>query len=181
MANKINTKKTQRESMTAEPAYPYTTVPNSLRRFLELVPQKPKPPKVNGDTLKVWGLKNSNDQSILRVLKKLDLLSSNGDTAATYAEFMRPDIGASVLGQKIKSVYSKLFENVANPGTASTEELTSFFNIHSGGGEKTIRFQIDTFKALSAYATFGQSDPLQSPGTDFRAEGESNVRTGGAT
>jgi len=182
MANKINTKKTQRESMTAEPAYPYTTVPNSLRRFLELVPQKPKPPKVNGDTLKVWGLKNSNDQSILRVLKKLDLLSSNGDTAATYAEFMRPDIGASVLGQKIKSVYSKLFENVANPGTASTEELTSFFNIHSGGGEKTIRFQIDTFKALAAYATFGQSDPLQSSETSLENGSESSgVRTGGMT
>jgi len=166
MAKKIASKtasKAPKDEVSSEPRFPYATTPNSLRRFLEMVPQKPKPPRVTGDTLKVWGFKNSNDQSILRVLKKLGLLGSNGDTTPIYAEFMRKDVGAATLGRQVKSVYSSLFENVANPETASTEELTNFFNIHSGGSLKTIRFQIDTFKALATYATFGAADPLERP------------------
>jgi hypothetical protein len=125
-----------------------------------MVPTKPKPPKVNGDTLKVWGLKNTNDKSILRVLKALGLLTSGGDPTAAYADFMRKDIGPSVLGTKIRETYELLFQNVSNPETSSDDELRSFFNIHSGGGEDALRYQIQTFKALASYATFGESDPL---------------------
>lgn len=128
-----------------------------------MAPEKPKPPKVVGSTLKVWGLKNTNDQSILRVLKAIGLLGANGETTAAYAEFMRKDTGPASLGRQIRSVYAELFQNVAKPERASNDELKNFFNIHSGGSEKTVRLQIDTFKALAEYATFGQSDPLEQP------------------
>jgi hypothetical protein len=49
---------------------------------------------------------------------------------------------------------------VTSPEKAQNEELRSFFNINSGGSESTIKFQIDTFKALASYATFGETDPL---------------------
>ncbi len=143
-----------------DPKYPYTLTPNSLRRFLDLVPTKPKPPKIIGDTLKVWGLKNTNDASIIRVLKKIDLLSSGGEPTSHYADFMKKDIGPAVLGQRIRVVYGPLFDNVTNPEKANNEELRSFFNINSGGSTETIRLQIETFKALAAYATFGATDPL---------------------
>ena len=143
-----------------EPKFPYTLTPNSLRRFLEMVPTKPRPPKITGETLKVWGFKNTNDASLLRVLKKLDLLSSAGEPTAHYTEFMNRETGASVLGQRIRAVYPALFDTVANPEKASNEDLKNFFNINSGGAEETIRLQIETFKALAAYATFGDTDPL---------------------
>ena len=151
------------DETSGKPAFPYCTAPKSLRRFLEMVPQKPKPPKVTGSTLKVWGLKSGNDQSILRVLKTLEMLGPNGETTQTYADFMRAGTGAGALGKKIKSAYSALFDNVTKPETASNADLLNFFNIHSGGGPATIKYQIDTFKALAAYATFGQSDPLEQP------------------
>lgn len=165
-----------RDETTAEPKFPYCTTPQSLRRFLEIVPQKPKPPKVTGATLKVWGLKNSNDQSILRVLKAADLLGPGGDTTPTYAEFMTKDKGPAALGKKIREIYSTLFENVPNPEKASSPDLTNFFNIHSGGGERTIRFQIDTFKALAAYATFGETDPLAGKEIDGEVHGNGGGR-----
>ncbi|HDZ54654.1 MAG TPA: hypothetical protein ENI19_00035 [Candidatus Nealsonbacteria bacterium] len=146
--------KKTKETTYGNPQFPYCTVPKSLRKFLEMIPGKPKPPKINGGTLKVWGLRNANDQSILRVLKKLDLLSAAGEPTTHYTEFMKKETGASVLGERIKVVYETLFQNVKNPEKAATEELTSFFNINSGGGEKTIRFQVDTFKALADHATF---------------------------
>src|SRR5689334_415394 len=85
--------RTTRAETTTEPKFPYCITPKSLRRFLEMVPQKPKPPKVTGVTLKGWGLNNNNDQSILRVLKAVDLLGPSGETTPTYAEFMTKDRG----------------------------------------------------------------------------------------
>lgn len=99
----------------------------------------------------------------LRVLKKLGLLGSAGETTTLYAEFMRKETGAAALGRAIGRVYAQLFENVTSPEKASNDELTNFFNIYSGGSEGTIKFQIDTFKALAVYATFGDADPLENP------------------
>jgi hypothetical protein len=166
---------------SSEPKYPYCTTPKSLRRFLEMAPEKPKPPKVVGSTLKVWGLKNSNDQTILRVLKALGLLTSNGETTPIYADFMKRETGAATLGRQIRTVYPELFQNVAKPETASNDDLKNFFNIHSGGSENTVRLQIDTFKALAEYATFGQSDPLDASAEESRTSdtGTTNASVGG--
>lgn len=147
----------------SEPKYPYSITTNSLRRFLEMVPNKPKPPQVIGSTLKVWGLKNTNDYTILRVLKTLGLLSPSGEPTNYYVEYMKKETGAAILGQRIKVVYKDLFDNITNPEKATDDELKSFFNIHSGGGEATIRYQIETFKALANFATFGNLDPLSLP------------------
>ncbi len=147
---------------SSEPKYPYTVAPKTLRNFLELVPGKPKPPKVTTSTLKTWGFKSGNDASILRVLKDINLLSSSGEPTQDYADYMKNVTGAAVLGKLIKSCYQTLFQNITNPEKASNDELRNFFNINSGGSERTIQLQVDTFKALSAYATFGDTDPLNS-------------------
>jgi hypothetical protein len=162
MAKRTRKKNTARSSheTTAEPKYPYCVAPKSLRRLLSLVPDKPRPPKVNSATIKGWGFKSGNDVSVLRVLKAVDLLGASGETTQTYADFMKKDSGPEVLGKKIRSAYASLFDNVKNPEKAPNSELISFFNIHSGGSASTIRYQVDTFKALAEHATFGGSDPL---------------------
>lgn len=172
--NKI-AKSKKNEVVHGEPKFPYSTTPNSLRKFLEMAPNKPKPPKINSETLKVWGLKNTNDQSILRVLKKIDLLSTSGETTSHYSEFMKKESGATTLGKQIMSVYKSLFDNVPNPDKASDEELKNFFNIHSGGGEQTIKYQIDTFKALANFASFdGNHTPVDGAPVYHTPEGDEN-------
>ena len=153
----------QRHGTATQPAFPYTVAPKSLRRFLELAPQKPKPPKVTSSTLQTWGFKSHNDQSVLRVLKTLGLLSQNGDTTQAYADYMKAGTGAATLGKLIRKTYEALFQNVSTPEKASNQDLTNFFNINSGGSERTIQLQVDTFKALTAFATFGDADPLEQP------------------
>lgn len=143
-----------------EPKYPYTLTPNSLRRFLDMITSKPKPTKIVGETLKAWGLKNTNDKSILRVLKELGLLTPSGETTEIYAGYIAGTKGPSVLGSQVKRVYRELFDHVANPATAGLEELKNFFNVYGGGGEDVTRFQIQTFKVLVEHSTFGASDPL---------------------
>jgi hypothetical protein len=141
--------------------YPYTLTPAALRRFLDQIPTKPKPEKVNATTLKAWGFKNSNDHSILRVLKSLELLSSSGEPTVNYVEYMSPDKGPAALGRQIRKVYGTLFSHVSNPGSANQEELKNFFNTYGGGGEEVVRLQIQAFKALAEHATFGAADPLE--------------------
>lgn len=110
----------------SQPQYPYTPKPGSLRKFLQLVPTKPKPTKVNESLLKTWGFKSSNDRTIARVLKQLGLLGSDGSTTNHYAAFMQKDTGPGALGARIRAVYPKLFESFNDPGKASVDDLTNF-------------------------------------------------------
>ena len=92
--------------------FPYTTKPGSLRKFLEMVPKKPRPDKVNATLLKSWGLKDTNDTSIIRVLKALGLVSSDNLPTDSYTAFMSLDSGATTLGRGVRRVYDALFPDL---------------------------------------------------------------------
>ncbi len=158
LVQKENGKKTAADAsssrVTSIPKFPYATTPNALRKFLQLVPQKPKPPKVNINTLQAWGLKNTNDKSIIRVLKALGLVDSNNEPTERYTEFMLPATGPSVLAAAIREVWAPLFNSSRVPHRDSNEALRNYFNIYSGGSEGTIEYQIQTFKAVCDHADF---------------------------
>jgi hypothetical protein len=164
------------ETTYGTPKYPYASTPSSLGRFLSMVPNKPRPEKVNAATLKAWDFKNTNDQSILRVLKAIELITPTNEPAKVYEDFMQPGKGPAVLGNQIKKIYSTLFSTVTNPGNASTDELKRFFNTYGGGGEKVVQLQVQTFKAIASHATFGASDPLEQS-----SENTSNLDSGNGT
>lgn len=139
-------------SPATAPKFPYSNKPNSLRKFLDQIPKRPKPAKVNIDTLKGWGLKDSNDHSIIRVLKALGLVGTNGEPTDSYTAFMTPGKGPAVLGEAIRRVWAPLFELSHQPNKEDDEKLKSYFNIHSGGSDATLALQIQTFKAACDYA-----------------------------
>jgi len=161
---KNTTLKAKKESITSEPKFPYTLTPASLRKLLDLIPNSPKPTKVNKETLQTWGFMNSNDSYNIRVLKAVGMIDSSNVPTQVYIDFMSPTTGPAALGQEIRKVYSKLFETNNDPAHAPNEDLKRFFNVHSGGAEETLRLQMETFKALASYATFGASDTLENPG-----------------
>jgi hypothetical protein len=140
---------------TGEPKFPYTTEPKSLRRLLAEIPKRPKPPKVTMDTLRAWDVShNNNARTAINVLKKIGFLGSSGEPTALYVDFMKTGSGPTVLAERIRETYRVLFENSHAPQNESDEELKKLFNINSGGGEDSMRFQVQTFKALSEYANF---------------------------
>lgn len=160
---KTATQKRSYSRAHSQPKYPYTPKPGSLRKFLQMAPSKPKPTSLTSATLKTWGFTSSNDLAILRVLKALELLAPDGKTTEHYAAFMQRGSGPSALGARIRTVYPDLFESFKDPREASVEELTNFFNIHSGGSEKTIEYQVHTLKALADAADFDQAGIAPSP------------------
>jgi len=146
-----------------EPKFPYTTKPSSLRRLLKDIPNKPKPPKFDVGLLKSWGFADANDYSMVRVLKAVGLLDSNNQPTDLYSKFMQIDDGAAALAEPIKKTYEPLFLASHTPYKESTEKLQNLFNIHSGGGERALDLQIQTFKALCEYASFEVTGPTSSP------------------
>lgn len=164
--------KTLRVKAETIPKFPYTNKPGSLRKFLKAIPGKPKPNKFDRSLLKSWGFGDSNDYSLLRVAKAVGLLNENNEPTDTYVAFMRMGDGAKALAPKIRNVYAPLFQASHAPYNESSESLKNLFNIHSGGGETTLGFQIQTFKALCDHADFSG---IQS---DYEA---STISTGGAT
>jgi len=140
-----------------EPKFPYTTKPSSLRRLLQEIPKKPKPPKFDSELLKSWGFTDSNDYSVIRVLKAVGLLDSSNQPTPLYATYMQLDGGAAALGEPIKKVYAPMFHASHTPYKEPLEKLQNLFNIHSGGGERALDQQIQTFKALCESASFEAS------------------------
>lgn len=151
------------------PAFPYTTEPGALRRLLKEIPNRPKPPKMTRETLKSWNVSSSNNSgSVISVLKKVGLLNDVGAPTDEYAEFMKASSGPAVLGAKVRETYRVLFENSNAPQSESPGNLKSLFNIHTGGGEDAMRYQMQTFKILTEFSNFTDV-PLAGSRTDSQA------------
>lgn len=171
-----NTTTKKSEGSSSKPRFPYTTKPASLRRLLQEIPKKPKPPKFNKDLLRSWGFNDTNDLTMLRVLKAVNLLNGQNEPTATYSQFMILDEGAKALGPAIRRVYEPLFQASHKPYEENTEKLQNLFNIHSGGADSSLDFQIQTFKALCENASFEG----ESPG-DASARGENTMDAASTT
>jgi len=118
--------------------------------------------------MKTWKATTSNDASPISVLKKLGLLSATGEPLQAYADYMQPPpAGPKSLGAQVRARYKTLFDTSHEPHK-NASELRTFFNINSGGGERAIDYQVQTFKALSEYADF--TGPAVLPGASENAE-----------
>jgi hypothetical protein len=171
----------ERKKADTQPRFPYTTSPAALRRLLKEIPSRPRPGKLTLDTLKTWKVTSSNDATPLNVLKKLGLLGASGEPMQGYLDFMQPPpLGPRSLGARVKEHYKSLFESSHEP-QKNPAELQTFFNINSGGGERAIELQVQTFKALSEHADFSGDfvAPVTGAGSDPGAPG-SPTRSGGA-
>lgn len=158
---------------SGEPRFPYTTLPNVLRRLLAEIPKRPKPPKLTLETLKAWSMSSDgNARTAIRVVRTLGFLGQAGEPTNDYVEFMKTGVGPALLAQRIKEVYRPLFESAIAPQNESDDELRKLFNIHSGGGERVMRLQIQTFKALSEHANFNALVAGQDTGTKAVPGGE---------
>jgi len=90
---------------STEAKFPYTNKPASLRRLLKEIPNKPKPSKIDRALLRSWGFSDNNDQSMLRVLKAVNLLNDGSVPSDLYSRYMNLDEGAKVLGPEIRRVW----------------------------------------------------------------------------
>ena len=154
------TRKTARSQAKSEgveatkPVFPYTTTISVLRSVLNDIPDKPAPTKFDMNLLKAWGHKDNNAQSVLRVIKSVGLLQSDGTPSEGYKKYMDKESGGTWLAGRLREVYKPVFESSHTPQNEPNDKLKNVFNIHSGGSEGTIDLQVHTFKTLADFANF---------------------------
>lgn len=167
---------------TGTPKFPYTTSPSILRKILKAIPSKPKPDRLTSSTVVSWNAASNtggNTTTAVGVLKKLALIDPGGMPTPLYVEFMNGVSGAAALGRQIREVYKPLFNSSHDPAREPDADLRNLFNVHSGGGEDAMRLQIQTFKALSEFATFnGEGTP---PGGGKTGGPDLHKQTGSGT
>lgn len=156
---KKKSKSAPKKNTETEPKFPYTTKPSSLRKFLQDIPKKPKPTKFTKDLVKSWGYRDANDYSIIRVLKSIGMLNASNEPTDIYTDFMSLSIGGAALAAPLRKTYEPIFAASHEPHKESNEVLQNLFNIHSGGGERTLDQQIQTFKSLCENANFDSDVP----------------------
>jgi hypothetical protein len=158
-AKKTASQPKQATGSATQPKFPYTTKPSSLRRLLQEIPKRPKPPKFNLALLKSWGFADTNDATVIRVLKAVGLLNANNEPTDLYSQYMRIGVGPAALAEPIKKLYEPLFNASHTPYREGAEQLKNLFNIHSGGGDRVLDQQIQTFKALCENTSFDSVPP----------------------
>ena len=149
---------TTRVKSSSEPKFPYTTKPNSLRKLLQEIPKKPRPPKYDRELLMGWGFRDTNDYTMIRVLKEVGMLNSSNEPTDIYSQFMSLQNGSTAMASRVKDVYRPLFNASHEPWKESSSTLQNLFNIHSGGSEGALQQQIQTFKVLTEFTSFGEND-----------------------
>src|SRR5437870_670213 len=99
----------RRVRAATEPKIPYSTKPSSLRRLLQEIPKKPRPPKFDKALLKSWSITDAKDYSMLRVLKAIGLLNATNVPTDLYAQYMNIQGGAGALAEPLRRIYAPLF------------------------------------------------------------------------
>ncbi|BBO24651.1 conserved hypothetical protein [Candidatus Nitrosymbiomonas proteolyticus] len=141
-------KRTRTTGAVGSPKYPYTISPGSLKKFLEQVPKKPKPPKVNLAQLKGWDIKDNNAPTIVKVLASVGVLGTDGVPTELYERLMKGGVGEKELAANIKSVYKEFFEAEHEP-YKDEGTVTKLLHIHGGTEAKaTIGRMRETFLIL---------------------------------
>ena len=139
----------------------YTTKPTSLAKFLDHIQTAGVPPKVNGAYLKSVGFRDSNDTSVIRVLKSVGFVDAAGTPTPSWRAYRDRSKGRAVLGEAVKRAYRDLFETYPDADRKDTEALRNFFSAHSTAGNEALALAVRTFKALAGGADF--EGPTESP------------------
>jgi len=155
--------------------FPYTNVPKPLREFLKGIPGRAIPGNVTTRYLASIGFKSSNDRSILPVLKFVGLVDETGKPTTDYQTFRDKSKGPALLANKIREAYKNLYSTYEDAHNRNDEELQNFFRASGKLGERAVKYQVGTFKALSDFSDFSALIP-QHVGSALPKSKENHVR-----
>jgi len=140
------------------PAFPYTTVPGSIKPFMEKIRTVRIPEKASRDWLPSVSFKSSNHRTLLTVLKFIGFINQSGSPTELWRAYRGPS-HENVLADAVRNSYSAIFSVHVDPWKLSNSELTDFFNSKSSAAEGTISKMVDTFKALCSLSNFSSANP----------------------
>ncbi|MEM0314326.1 MAG: DUF5343 domain-containing protein [Candidatus Bathyarchaeia archaeon] len=137
--------------------YPYILNTGRLKSFLELIPRIGVPDKITVQTLPRLGYTSENDRPIVKILKFIGFIDSDGVPTQDYMNFRDTSIAGVVMAKVLRRAYCELFNVYPDAYKRDDETLKNFFRPTTRASEQVVERMVDTFKALCSYADFETS------------------------
>ncbi|HKJ88949.1 MAG TPA: DUF5343 domain-containing protein, partial [Gammaproteobacteria bacterium] len=135
-------------------AFPYTTVPGHLQKFMKHITSTGVPQKVTYKYLKQVGFTSSNDRSIRDILQFIGFLDHNYAPTDRWKAYRDKRKRKVALARGIKEGYSALYHTYPDAHRKDNEALTNFFRAHTEVGERALSGMVSTFNTLAELADF---------------------------
>jgi hypothetical protein len=151
----------------------YTQNPAAITKFLRHAQSAGVPEKLTVRYLISVGFKSKNDRNIIRVMKSLGFIDSNGTPMPAWSAYRDKSRSKEVLGAAVRRAYSDLYTTYPDAHRKDTEAIRNFFGARTKVAESTLKLAVATFKALVAEATFdGDAGPVDAavPAPEGRIE-----------
>ena len=139
------------------PEYPYTTVPGKIESLLKQIQETGVPTSTSGAWLREIGFTNSNDPSLLKVMKFIGIIDNSGAPTERWRNYRSRSESRRVLAQGVQEGYSSLFNTYSNAHERTERELTDFFTERSDAGRQAVSKTVATFRNLCALSDFGNT------------------------
>jgi hypothetical protein len=162
--------------MAGRADFPYSPVPESVKRLLEKIPSVGVPDKVDRKWLTALGLGGGNNEMSVPLFKQLGILDSSAAPTDFYRAIRSKD--KAKVGVGIKAAYSALFALYPDANRQDDEALMAFARSQTDYPEGTQRLAVRTFKVLVGFGDFDGSTASTSSGGEERDERGSGERSG---
>lgn len=149
-----NLKKTTCFVFVKTMSYPYIQSQSRLKSFLTEISSRGIPEKITVKYLESIGYTSSNDRPIIRILKHVNLLDSNGTPNDNYATFRDETQSKQLMGSLVKDAYSELFVAYTNAPNEDKSKLDNWFKTKMGVGDRAASQASSTFLTLCSFASF---------------------------
>lgn len=138
--------------MAEEKKYPYTTVPNNLRRLLEKLPTIRAPERATQKWLESIGFSGGNNKTLLPVLRHIGVIQRSGEPTEYWRALRAGD--RAKFADAVRGGYVDLFAIYDDAHKQENDALQTFFRTHTDLGEKAQSFCVRTFKVLAEFGDF---------------------------
>jgi hypothetical protein len=160
------------------PEYPYIVAPNTLKKFVQEIPQTGVPEKLSQAELEARGYKSHNYRSIIPILKFVKFIDDSGKPTDNWVNFRDKGQSGRVMASCLRAAYGDLFKLYTNAQDKDVEALRNFFSTKTTAGQRVLDYTVSTFKTLCELADF-RADPLETEaGVAVDKEGAKRAQSG---
>jgi len=138
--------------------FPYIQNRASLRRFLESIPERGVPPKVDATYLLSVGVLSGSLSRMPSVLESLGFIDPSGVPTERWKAYRDSSQARTELASGIRGAYSEVFETYADAYLKDDETLANFFSSTTSLAKSTVKDIVRTFKALCQLADFAPAE-----------------------
>lgn len=148
--------------------YPYVVSNNKIGPILAKIEKAAKPTRFSQEFLKNLGFGASNDRAVIPLLRRLGFLNDSGSPTEYYDQLKDATRHKTVLGDRVKALYSDLFTLNTEIQKASESEIKGAISRITGKDETSVNRYYATFKTLVGLAKFDGATPA--PDTKQKVE-----------